>query len=213
MKTNQTEFWTGDFGKEYTERNSHSLEDWNEFYRKNWGYTKIEMNELSLQNIRKDSRILEVGCNTGMQLRGLQKMGFKNLYGIEIQKYAIEKAKEFTKGINIIEGNGLDIPFKDNFFDLVFTNGVLIHISPTYLHTIMGEMYRCTSKYIWGWEYYAPTTQEINYRGNKGVLWKADYAALFLKKFPNLKLISYQDYPYITDSEKGNVDRMYLLSK
>lgn len=213
MKTDQAEFWIGDFGREYTERNSHSLEGWNEFYRKTWGYTKIEMNERSLQNIRKESRILEVGCNTGMQLRGLQKMGFKNLYGIEIQKYAVEKAKEFTKGINIVEGNGLDIPFKNNFFDLVFTNGLLIHISPEHLPVIMDEIYRCTSKYIWGWEYYAPTIQEINYRGKKGVLWKADYAALFLKRFPDLKLISYQDYPYVTDPEKGNLDRMYLLSK
>jgi len=57
-------------------------------------------------------------------------MGFTNLYGIELQWYAVEKAKEYTKGINIIQGSGFDIPFKDGYFDLVITNGVLIHIAP-----------------------------------------------------------------------------------
>lgn len=213
MKTAQIDFWKGDFGKKYTDRNSYALEDWNQFYKTTWGYTKLEMNEKCFQDIPKTAKILEVGCNTGMQLRGLQTMGFEQLYGVEIQHYAVEEAKKYTKNINVIQGSGFDIPFKDGYFDIVGTNGVLIHISPDDLPKIMDEMYRCSGRYIWGFEYYAPELTNINYRGNKGFLWKADYAQLFLDRFSDLKKVYIQDYPYITDAEKGNVDRMYLLEK
>ena len=193
MLTKQENFWSGDFGKDYTERNSHSLEDWNNFYLENWGSTRIKMNEVSLDGISKDAKILEVGCNTGMQLRALQKMGFENLYGVEIQKYAAERAKDFTKHVNIVQGSGFDLPFRDGYFDLVCTNGVLIHISPDDLPKIMDEMYRCTSKYIWGWEYFADDVTEINYRGNEGYLWKANYAQLFLERFSDPIVVCRRD--------------------
>lgn len=213
MDTTQTKFWSGTFGKEYTERNSYSKEEWDKFYIDNWGTTKIAMNEFFLDRIDKDAKILEVGSNTGMQLIGLQRMGFKNLYGIEIQQYAVERAKDFTKNINIVQGNGFDIPFKDRYFDLVCTNGVLIHIAPDNLPLIMNEMYRASKKYIWGFEYYADEITDINYRGNTGYLWKADYANIFLKLFPDLRLVKKKLYPYVSETNKGNVDCMYLLEK
>ncbi len=211
IKTAQTEFWKGEFGQEYTDRNSHSIEDWDAFYTKVWGKTKIEMNTSFLENMPKDIKILEVGCNTGMQLNGLQRMGFENIYGIELQQYAVEEAKKYTKNVNIICGSGFDLPFKDQYFDLVCTNGVLIHISPNDLPKIMAEMYRCSNKYIWGFEYYAEKTTDINYRGHTNYLWKADYAALFMQQFADLKLVKKEMYPYIENS--ANIDYMYLLEK
>ena len=211
IKTKQIDFWTGDFGKEYTDRSSHSAEEWDKFYIDTWGKTKIEMNQNFLGSLPKDIKILEVGCNTGMQLNGLQRMGFENIYGVELQAYAVEEAKKFTKNINILCGSGFDLPFKDNYFDVVCTNGVLIHISPDDLPKIMGEMYRCSKKYIWGFEYFSENVTEINYRGNKNYLWKADYANLFIKQFPDLKLVKREKYPYVANPE--NVDHMYLLEK
>src|SRR5687768_14093370 len=123
VQTKQTNFWEGDFGKEYTNRNTFSSEEWDEVYKKQWGLTKIEINTSFIGHLPKDIKILEVGCNTGMQLNGLQRMGFQNIYGIELQTYAVEKAKEITRNINIIQGSGFDIPFKNNYFDLVCTNG------------------------------------------------------------------------------------------
>lgn len=213
MQTKQVDFWKGTFGKEYTDRNSLSPEAWDNFYRTTWGLTKLEMNEKFIGHLDRNARILEVGCNTGMQLGGLQRMGFTNLYGIELQPYAAEKAKEYTSNVNIICGSGFDIPYKDNYFELVCTNGVLIHISPADLPKIMDEMYRCSSKYIWGFEYYAEKVTDINYRGNKGFLWKADYAQLFMNRFPDLELVKKEIFPYITEAEKGNSDCMYLLEK
>lgn len=213
MKTQQENFWSGDFGKNYTDRNTRPNDELDSIYNAWYGVPRTKMNQDFLASLPKDTRILEVGCNTGMQLACLKEMGFTSLYGIELQDYAVQKAKEYTVGINIIQGSAFDIPFKDNFFDLVFTSGVLIHISPDHLPKVFAEMYRCSSKYIWGFEYYADKTTSINYRGNEGFLWKANYGKLMRDQFNNLSLLKEEHYPYITEAEKGNVDYMYLQEK
>lgn len=211
--TPQTNFWQGDFGREYTDRCTVDDAAWDQSYVEQFGKTKLEMNEAFLGSLPRDSKILEVGCNTGQQLRGFQRQGFQQLYGIELQAYAVEKAKSRTQHINILQGSGFDLPFRDQYFDLVCTNGVLIHIAPQDLPRVMDEMYRCTSRYIFGWEYFAEEITEINYRGHAGYLWKADYAKLFLDRFPSLQLVKQESIPFVSEQEKGNVNCMYLLQK
>lgn len=213
MKTEQTNFWEGNFGKEYTDRNTFDHNGLNGYYLTNYGVSKDEMNKEFLGTLDKNAKILEVGCNIGMQLNALQKMGFTNLHGIELQAYAVEKAKQLTSGINIIQGSGFEIPFDANSFDLVYTHGVLIHINPNDLSRIMGEMNRVSSKYIWGFEYYNDDVKQIPYRGHDGFMWKADYCSMFQKINPALKVVKKKMYPYITESNKANKDCMYLLSK
>jgi pseudaminic acid biosynthesis-associated methylase len=213
METPQINFWKGNFGKEYTERNSFDLNEWNKLYISIFGVTKIQMNQEFIGNLQKEIKILEVGCNIGLQLMALQKMGFTNLWGLELQEFAVEKAKSSTYGINIIQGSGFDIPFKDEYFDMVYTSGVLIHIAPADLPVILNEMHRCTSKYIWGFEYYSPEFTELNYRSKKGFLWKGDYAKFIQETFSDIRLIKKELFPYINESESGNVDSMYLLEK
>jgi len=74
----------------------------------------------------------------------------------------------------------------------------------------MDEMVRCSSKYIWGFEYFDNEITDLKYRGNTGFLWKADYAKFFLNRFHDLSLVNKDFYKYI---ENDNVDCMYLLSK
>jgi pseudaminic acid biosynthesis-associated methylase len=213
MKTQQTEFWESEFGKEYTDRNTFTPEDWNKWYLENFGISKDDLNKKFLSGLDKNARILEVGCNIGQQLVALQRLGFTNLYGVELQAYAVEKAKSITKNINIIQGSGFDLPFKDNYFDMVFTNGVLIHIHPDDLDKIMKEMIRTSKKLIWGFEYYAEQPTQIKYRGHEGFMWKMDYAERFRQIDPSLKVSMKEVLPYLTEQHKGNADCMYLLSK
>ena len=214
QNTAQESFWSGDFGREYTDRNSRDLGEWNDFYRRTWGHSKLEMNAAFLGHLPRETRILEVGCNTGMQLRGLQEAGFTDLYGVELQAYAVEKAKQYTQGVNVVQGSGFELPFRDGFFDLVCTNGVLIHVAPADLPRLMAEMVRCSRRYIWGFEYHAPAPTAVPYRGHEGFLWKADYAQLFLNQFPGqLRLVQQELYPYLTAAGHGNQDAMYLLEK
>jgi pseudaminic acid biosynthesis-associated methylase len=144
----QVGMWAGQFGKEYTDRNALSLEDLETLYRRNYGHTRTELNERFLKSIDRSARILEVGSNVGLQLLCLQRMEFSNLYGIELQSYAVELSKSRLRNISIIQGSVFDIPYKDGYFDLVFTSGLLIHISPSNIVSAMREIHRCARFHV-----------------------------------------------------------------
>ncbi len=212
MDTSQTKIWSGEFGKEYNLRNTYtSIEEHNNSYYDFYGKSKDDLNNEILKVLPKNLKILEIGSNVGYQLASLQRYGYSELFGIEIQKECVEKSKKIWSGINIIEGSGFDIPFKDNFFDLVFTNNVLIHISPKDINLVLDEMYRVTSKYIYGFEYYSENYQSVEYRSHKDLLWKTDFEALFLNRFKNLNSIFNNKYPCL--NFEGNIDKAYILEK
>jgi len=204
--------WESEFGKKYTNRNIITIDEMNNMYCRNIGITRTKLNEIFLSDLNI-SRILEVGCNIGIQLIILSEMGYKNLYGIELQEYAVDKSKEITKGkdIHIIKGSAFDIPYKDTFFDFVFTSGLLIHISPNDINSVLKEIYRCSKKYIWGYEYYSDIYESIKYRGEDNLLWKTDFVKLFTERFNDLKLIKEERFSYLENPE--NIDTMYLLKK
>lgn len=202
--------WSADFGIDYTDRNPQSTEEMNDFYKRNFGITRTELNNEFIGNLDRNIRILEVGCNIGIQLLCLQQMGFVELYGIELQHYAVELAKKRTKRINIIQGSTFDVPYKEGFFDLVFTSGLLIHIAPADIGAALDEIYRCTSTYIWGWEYYNDEYKMVRYRKENNLLWKTDFAKLYRERFPELELKKEKTVKYLHSS---NVDAMFLLKK
>ncbi len=75
----------------------------------------------------------------------------------------------------------------------------------------MGER-RATELFtkFWGFEYYADEHTEIPYRGRKDLLWKADFAKLYLEEFQDLELVKEKRIKYL---DKDNVDLMFLLRK
>jgi pseudaminic acid biosynthesis-associated methylase len=210
MDTPQIAEWVNQFGREYTDRNVLTLSELDALYEKNYGFTRRKLNEPFLAGVSKDARILEVGCNVGNQLTVLREMGYRELYGIEIQKYALEQARNKLPEVHFAEASAFEIPYPDNYFDVVFTSGVLIHIAPDDLPRALDEIHRCASQYIWGFEYYSPQTVEVKYRGNEGLLWKMDYAKFYLDRFSDLSLVRREDVSYL---ENSNVDSMFLLHK
>ena len=209
-ETAQTEAWKGDFGREYTDRNTLDVDVLDSLYRKYYGLTRTQINQDFLCDISKEASFLEVGCNTGNQLLLLRRMGYSNLSGIELQPYALEIARSRTQNISLALGSALAIPHPDAFFDVVFTSGVLIHIAPENLPRAMYEIHRTTKTFIWGMEYYAPKATEVNYRRRDGLLWKMDYAQCYLDQFDDLELVREQRIPYL---EGSNVDTVFLLKK
>ena len=210
MKTAQAEQWRGDFGRAYTDRNSLTPQDLDALYRKNYGTGRTELNQRFLADVPRNARILEVGCNEGNQLCALREMGFEHLYGIEIQDYALRKARSRLQNAQLALATAFEIPYPDGFFDLVFTSGVLIHIAPADLPKALREIHRCSRKFIWGFEYYSPQPTEVRYRGHQSLLWKADYAGLYLDLFDDLDPVRMERIPYLGDT---NVDSMFLLSR
>ena len=210
METQQTKIWTGDFGREYTERNRFAdVAEFNKLYIDRYGQSRDDMNKDWLATVPRDARILEIGANIGNQLEALRRCGFRHLYGIEVQRYCVEEAKRLHPQVDVVEGSALDLPFRDQYFDIVFTNNVLIHISPADIGRVMDEMCRVSKRYIWGFEYYAPTFTKINYRGNTNLLWKADYAAMFRERNNAFVTVREQNFPCL--DEPGNIDKQYLL--
>ncbi len=207
--THQRQTWESEFGEEYIQRNVYLPDELDTFYKSRYDITKTQMNDIFLKDLPKDIRILEVGTNIGNQLMHLQSMGFTNLYGIEIQQRAVNYSKHRTDNLNIIQGDALNIPFKDDFFDLVFTHGVLIHISPDNIQQAISEITRVSNKYVWGLEYYANKYTDIVYHDKEDLLWKTDFCKLFLEYNKDIKLINEKKYSYLEDSKL--VDQMYLL--
>ena len=208
--TEQMKEWAGKFGEEYVDRNIKSPEEFDNLLRSRIGFSRTEQIDEFLSDLALNN-ILEVGCNVGNQLLLLQKKGFENLCGIELNRYAVEKAKERTEGIDIIQGSAFDVQFKDAYFDLVFTSGVLIHISPHDINDVLDEIYRCSKKYIWGSEYFSAEYTKVNYRGHNELLWKTNFAELYLDRFSDLQLVKERTYPYLED--KKLVDQVFFAEK
>ncbi|MBD3351148.1 MAG: methyltransferase domain-containing protein [Candidatus Lokiarchaeota archaeon] len=163
--------WAGDFGIRYTQRNKILPYNLIPFFK------KITSN-LELQTI------LEVGCNRGHNLIALSYCGQFNLFGIDISPYSIALARE-NKEISFSVGNVFDIMYKDNYFDLVFTSGLLIHINPEKLISALSEIIRVSKRYFLMLEYQDDALKKfkkINYRDNVG-LWKGNFKKAVLDNF------------------------------
>lgn len=208
--TPQLRAWCGEFGREYTIRSCLTPGQVDALWGKNYGSTRTELNRRFLRDIPTDARILEVGCNIGNQLLLLQQLGYSNLYGVDVQDYALEMARSRTKNMNFTQATTFALPYEDKYFDMIFTSGVLIHVSPMDLPVALNEIHRCAKSYIWGCEYYASKVTEINYRGYGQLLWKMDYATEYAACFKDLELVLERRLPYL---ETTNVDSMFLLRR
>ena len=207
--TSQEGTWSGDFGKDYTDRNPHTKTELDTLYEKRFGTTRTALNKEFLTDLSVKS-ILEVGANIGTQLRTLQEAGFSALFGLELQRYALQEAKKLSPNIDFIQGSVFSLPFAGKEFDLVFTSGVLIHLSPTDLNKALDEIHRCAKQYIWGFEYFADKYQSVPYRGRDDLLWKGNFAQCYLDRYSDLELVKERRLPYVGES---NVDAMFLLKR
>ena len=90
--------------------------------------------------------------------------------------------------MNAIVGPARELPFRDRWFDLVFTMGVLIHQPPQTLPLVMAEIVRCSRRYVLCGEYFAEKLTEVPYRGQTGALFKRDFGGMYEQLFPELEL-------------------------
>ena len=178
MTTHQLRVWEGEFGKAYTDR---GVTDWP---------VRLPAFQKMLDGLPV-KRVREVGCNRGHNLVALVELlgEGSDVVGIEPNRYALELARETSVKIGALYGHAFDIPFKDGYFDLVFTCGVLIHVSLKDLPKALMEIYRVSKRYILAIEYYAEEETVIHYRGRDDLLWKRDFLKHYQTQFPDLTLI------------------------
>ncbi|MEZ4458057.1 MAG: methyltransferase domain-containing protein [Gemmatimonadales bacterium] len=216
QSTPQLDTWTARFGREYTDRNTLSLDEMDREFAAQFGTAKSTIyRELVGPDRLPEGKVLEVGCNIGLQLRLLERANpGLQFHGLEPQGYAIERARAFAPNMHFHPGTAFALPFEDGAFDLVMTHGVLIHIHPDDLPKALREIVRVSRRFVLAHEYYAPETTEIPYQGQTGLLWKTDFARRYQEVAPDLEVRELRYYPY-SEQHGGPhlVDQVVLFEK
>jgi len=180
-KTDQEQFWAGEFGTEYIQRNrsQHLLA------------SNLNFFTIALHSASRINTCIEFGANIGMNLKAL-KLLYPDLqmHGIEINDDA---SKELTQTLgvnNVFAGSIFDYPAEKKF-DLVLIKGVLIHINPNKLDDVYEKLVQSVDRYLLLVEYYNPSPVSIPYRGHSDRLFKRDFAGEIIDKYPEVQLIDY----------------------
>lgn len=171
------QLWGGEFGDAYVERNLRAGEGRDVFWRKVLGRYEC-------------GTILEVGCNVGANVRWLAELiEPHNVYGVDVNVRALRQLRAAQPDVNALWGVARGLPFRDEWFDMVFTTGVLIHQPEETLGEVMAEVVRCARRYVLCGEYFAAENVQVPYRDQTDALFKRDYGRLYQEMFPNLKLL------------------------
>jgi pseudaminic acid biosynthesis-associated methylase len=180
-KTQQEEFWAGEFGFDYIDRNKSS-----QLLASNLNFFTKAFNQAG-----KIESLIEFGANIGMNLRAV-KLLYPDikLHAIEINSEASRHLAGFIGESNVFKGSIYDYD-ENKTFDIALIKGVLIHINPDMLSIVYEKLYQAAAKYILIAEYYNPSPVTVNYRGHTDRLFKRDFAGEMLEKYTDLELIDY----------------------
>jgi len=179
-KTEQENFWAGDFGNEYIGRNE--------------GEDIVAGNTALFASILQKTRgvesVIEFGANIGLNLCALKRLLPKATFsGVEINEKAATQLRQLGF-VEVAHQSILDYPAQARH-DLVLTKTVLIHIAPEHLPSVYDKLYASSARYICIAEYYSQNPVEITYRGHSNKLFKRDFAGDMLHRFPALSLAGY----------------------
>ncbi len=92
--------------------------------------------------------LLDFGCGYGRHLKNLRQLGHLELYGCDLSPTMVGKVGEYVgdaswakERVRLIAPRAL-LPYPDQFFDVVMTSEVLIHVSPEDLPAVLAELVR-----------------------------------------------------------------------
>lgn len=181
FKTQQEEFWAGEFGTEYIQRNQGDalLASNLDFFVK------------ALRATRGVKTCIEFGANIGMNLKALKLLHpAQEQHGIEINADAARELAQVIPPHNVHHSSILDFNPRQTW-DLVLVKGVLIHINPDALPQVYDKLVAASGKYLLVAEYYNPAPVAILYRGHTDRLFKRDFAGEIMDRHPQIELVDY----------------------
>ena len=108
--------------------------------------TSISDHVLRLFYTIKAQRILDIGAGDGTNIMFLAKEGFQP-YGLEISKEGVRKSRKNARQenclVHIIEGDMFDpLPYKDGFFDAVYSYQTINHGELHDIQNLLKEIHR-----------------------------------------------------------------------
>lgn len=179
FETEQESFWAGSFGDDYVARNrgERLLAAKTAFFGR------------ALRGASGPGSVCELGCNIGLNLQALSRLGVPALKGIEINPTAAAEAR--AAGVaEISQRSILEDLGDEGLFDLTFTMGVMIHIAPDRLPVVYDNLVRLSRRHVFVCEYYNPAPVSVPYRGHADRLFKRDFAGEMIERH-GLDLVDY----------------------
>jgi len=118
----------------------------------NWEQTNYQAEwhepifELMARYVPKGSRILEVGAGGSHTLGALAGRLHCSGHGLEPDLQGIEKTKELGRNegaiVEMIRGDGFNLPYRDGEFDVVYSLGLIEHFTPNQTADLIAEHVR-----------------------------------------------------------------------
>lgn len=180
-KTEQEEFWAGEFGGDYITRNRGEklLASNLNFFSK------------ALAAARGLKSCIEFGANIGMNLKALRLLhpGI-DLHAIEINKSAAVELRKLIPENQVHYTSILNYT-PETTCDLALIKGVLIHLQPEMLPNVYDKLAESTARYLLVAEYYNPSPVSLPYRGHSDKLFKRDFAGEIMERRPEFRLVDY----------------------
>jgi ubiquinone/menaquinone biosynthesis C-methylase UbiE len=93
--------------------------------------TRLKRNNIEIPNL-DNCKLLDQGCGGGRYTVAWKLLGTKECIGLDFSDIGLEDARARIEiaeipNVKFVKGSVLDMPFNDNSFDIVFSNGVLHH--------------------------------------------------------------------------------------
>jgi len=97
-------------------------------YRKPYSRTyHLWWSKMMLSSVPAEGKWLHIGCGTGWLLIAEKELGGnRKLIGIDLSHEMLVRAQ--NNGMTVAEADVLNLPFKNNYFDVIHSKGVLHHI-------------------------------------------------------------------------------------
>jgi pseudaminic acid biosynthesis-associated methylase len=187
--TEQEKFWSGEFGDEYTDRNSGPR----------IVASNMALFSQILRSALKVGSVIELGANRGLNLEALRVLlPNAELASVEINETAVSILKKLS-GVTVHHQSILDFT-PEKKYELALIKGVLIHINPDRLPDAYRALYESSSRFVCVAEYYNPSPVAIPYRGHSDRLFKRDFAGEMMKQYPSLRL---RDYGFVYHGDEN----------
>ena len=165
-----------------------------EYFENRYGMQKIY--EIIKNSSNQNLKILDIGCGNCQMLDKLKELGHQ-VYGLDLSPLRVLKNRKRLKNIEF--GYAEEIPFEDNFFDIVIAQEVLEHVFD--LKKALSEIKRVLKTN--GKTYIQVPYKNYVESNNHLRLFSIETLNFWVNKY--LKVKDIQIVPYKTNGEENNI--------